>query len=212
MTLPQFRWLFLMLLVEAALFWLAGWQWHRYHQHLSAQAGRNGTPRVTVSGKPLTFAWFTNQPSPADGETAGRRLIVVLQTAHGLQLADLGWQRNPPDPAAPPDFSAYEHLDRLTVTGVPVARPVRHGALRGPATTTHRRLLAFLDPSVLTSATLPPTYLLATQVSPGQPTLITRLPPLRRPMMNLSYALQWLVMALVFPLLCWGLWRKSRAA
>jgi cytochrome oxidase assembly protein ShyY1 len=164
------------------------------------------------------YAFLTNQPKPgadliggeAGGEsTVGRRLIALLQTPQGQRIADLGWQPNPRDPTAAPDFSTFPKT-QIEVTGLATPLPTRRGWLQGPLTTTHPQLLAFLAPEALTSATVPTDYLAATQTSPTLPGITSLPPALKSPLTHASYALQWLAMAISFPILVFFASRRNR--
>ncbi|HEX2859113.1 MAG TPA: SURF1 family cytochrome oxidase biogenesis protein [Alphaproteobacteria bacterium] len=194
--------------VEAALLALAHWQYNRYHQRLNEQAARSTAPQTHFIGTIQKYAWLTNQPQPNGDENdrPGRRLIALMQTDTGPQIADLGWQPNPAVPTAAPDFSTFP-TGPLPVTGITLPLPARRGWLQGPLTTTHPQLLAFLAPQALTSATVPATYTAATlSVVPG---VSPQPPALKNPGMNFSYMMQWLGMALLFPILCANLFLKT---
>jgi cytochrome oxidase assembly protein ShyY1 len=205
--------------IEVALLSLSHWQVNRYHQRIAEHAARAAAPRAHLVGPVVSYAFLTNQPKPgADlvgGEaggstTVGRRLIAVIQTPQGQRIADLGWQPNPPDPTAAPDFDAFPKTN-VEVTGLQMPLPTRRGWLQGPLTTTHPQLLAFLAPEALTSATVPQDYLAATSTSPTLPNILSIPPALKSPLTHASYALQWLVMAIAFPVLLFFAIRRRRS-
>ncbi len=196
--------------IEIVLLSLSHWQVNRYHQRMAEHAARVAAPRIHLTGPVILYAFLANQPKPgadliggeAGGESiVGRRLIAVMQTPQGEHIADLGWQPNPSNPTAAPDFSAFPKT-QIEVTGLSMPLPTRRGWLQGPLTTTHPQLLAFLAPEALTSATVPSHYLAATQTSPTLPNILSLPPALKSPLTHASYALQWLVMAIAFPILC----------
>lgn len=195
--------------VEAGLLSLAHWQWNRYQQREAALAEFAARPSVTVQGEFLldqTFA-LTNQPNPLNPEAeVGWRILTPLRTASGTLIVDRGYMPPVLNADGSPNFGPATPVAD-TVSGVVQPYPQRKGWLRGPDTTTHPRLLAFLNPQLMVSETAP-TYLIARTVT--SPNLVAVPPPLPTPSRHLSYALQWLGMALAFPVLCVIGWRKNR--
>lgn len=203
---------FVSLLIEALLLVLANWQWGRYHQRLAEQALLATRPPVLLNGlfqNEKTVA-LTNQPNPANPEEqVGWRILTPFKTTAGTVIIDRGWS-SPHFQAdgITPNFTPFT-TSSSQVKGVPQSFPVRKGWLKGPDTTTHPRLLAFLNPQRITSQTTGRTYVIAQKETGGEG-LTPALPPVPAPLRHLSYALQWLGMALVFPLLCLGLILKNR--
>lgn len=200
------------LCVEAGLLGLAHWQWRRYHQRLDEHAAWLARPPVWVQGtyRPESLGALTHQPNPVKPEEMGWRVLGVLETAQGPVLIDRGF-------TAPrwladniPDFSQL-HLPAgpQTLAALPQEIPTRKGVLRGPDTTIHPRLLAFLNPAHLTSGTVPTqAYVLTAPDAPTQP-LNALPPPPKNPLRHLSYMVQWLMMAAIFPLLCVWAWHSK---
>lgn len=213
MKIPSVLSIFFLILtasgVETGLLSLSNWQYNRYHQRLNEQATFSARPATTVSGTFLPEATFalTNQPNPLNPEAeVGWRILTPLQTASGTLLVDRGYMRPALNPDGTPNFSPATPVTD-TVDGVLQPFPVRRGVLRGPDTTTHPRLLAFLNPSLIISETTT-TYLIAR--SSTSPNLVAVPPPLPSPDRHLSYALQWLGLAIAFPLMCLFAYLKSR--
>ncbi|MCA3243855.1 MAG: hypothetical protein INF43_00930 [Alphaproteobacteria bacterium] len=206
-------WLGLALLVELSLLSLADWQWRRYQQRLTEQAVAAARPPNTLTGTylPLTAA-LTQQPNPTNPEESGWRVLALLQTAGSLVVIDRGYAVPRWLADGVPDFTGLAPPTGLqTVQGVWVPLPTRRGWLRGPDTTTHPRLLAFLNPAMLTSASVAPQQLVLTSPDTANPEPMPSAPPMANPLRHLSYMLQWLLMAVVFPLLCWVVWRRRAA-
>lgn len=198
------------LAVEAGLLSLANWQHHRYLQRLAEQAAFNALPSRTVSGtfdNAHTVA-LTNQPNPLnpDAET-GWRILTPLTSGSQTMVIDRGWAPPVLNADGSPNFSPF-NTSATTVSGLYQPFPRRHGWLKGPDTTTDPKLLAFLNPVLVSSATTMPVYLVArTSTSPN---LHANPPPLASPQRHLSYMLQWLGMALAFPVLCLYAFLKNR--
>lgn len=198
--------------VEVALLLLAHWQWNRYQQRLTEQVNFNAQPKITLEGTFLNgqTAALDNQPNPIEPEEQmGWRILTPLQTSSTLIIIDRGW--SPPHFKADqttPDFTSFTS-SATYVTGTLQSFPQRNGWLSGPDTTTSPHLLAFLNPQRITSASTAKTYLIATE-NTGTPGIIAVPPPLPAPLRHLSYALQWLGMALAFPLLCAAAFFKNR--
>lgn len=195
--------------VEAGLLALSHWQFSRYRQRQAALAEFATRPATTVTGTFLSSqtSALENQPNPVNPETIGWRILTPLATASGTILVDRGWA--PPTYLAPnvPNFAPFATSQTVTLQGIWQPLPVRHGWLHGPDVTTHPRLLAFLNPTLITSATMPSHYLI-TRTPESNLTAIP--PPLPAPLRHLSYALQWLGMAIAFPVLCGIGWAKNR--
>lgn len=197
------------LAVETGLLSLSHWQNTRYHQRLAQQEEFSSRPSITLTGtfQPENTFALTNQPNPLNPENdLGWRILTPLQTASGTILVDRGYMPPALNPDGSPNFSpATPTAD--TVDGILQPFPTRHGWLQGPDTTTHPRLLAFLNPQLIISETTP-TYLIArTSTSPN---LTAVPPPLPAPLKHLSYSYQWLGMALAFPILCLFGFLKNR--
>lgn len=208
------------LAAESALLTLAGWQWRRMHQRQAEMASQAAQPTVTLSGMfdASRTVVLDNQPHPHNPDIIGWRLITPLRTASGTILADRGWLPLPPDRTAAPDLTPYlAPGGEVSLTGILKPIPTRHGWLQGPDTTTQPTILARLSPAAITPETVSASYLQLTQpAEEPQPGLLTQLlaapSPTPDPARHLSYALQWLGMALAFPVLCLAAWRKSRKA
>lgn len=201
------------LLVEVGLLSLAHWQWRRYQQRLAEQADAAARPPSDLQGTylPLTAA-LTQQPNPQDPEESGWRVLGLLQASGSLVVIDRGYAA--PRWAAPnvPNFTELAPpTGPQTLHGVWVPLPQRKGWLRGPEITTHPRLLAFLNPALLTSGTVMAQQLVLTIPDTLASTPSPSAPPLANPLRHLSYMIQWLVMAAVFPLLAVAAWwRRGR--
>jgi cytochrome oxidase assembly protein ShyY1 len=208
-VLPKFFLITTALAVETGLLTLANWQSHRYHQRLSEQAAFDFLPNLTLTG---TFddtrtAALTNQPNPLNPEAeTGWRILTPLTTSSGTILVDRGYMQPTFNPDGSPNFApATATLE--AVSGVLKPFPQRHGWLRGPDVTTHPRLLAFLNPSVIISETTPAYLIARTSTSPNLTSLAPPLPAAQR---HLNYMLQWLGLAIAFPILCAVRWYKAR--
>ncbi len=204
--------------IESGLLTLANWQRNRYHQRLTEQAEFAARPSQTLSGTWLPEATFalTNQPNPRNPEAElGWRILTPLRTASGTIVVDRGYASPRYLSDHSPDFSHLQPTTAsATLAGVWQTFPQRKGWLQGPDTTTHPRLLAFLNPQLIVSDTQPSYFL---SRSPSSDAITAVPPPLPAPTKHLSYSLQWLGMALAFPLLCllkaipphkWTLWRR----
>ena len=195
--------------VEAGLLALSNWQWNRYQQRLAGLEEFAARPSVTVQGTFLpehSFA-LTNQPNPLNPESElGWRILTPMQTPSGTLVVDRGYMPPAFNPDGSPNFNAATPVAD-TVSGVFQPYPQRRGWLKGPDTTTHPHLLAFLNPALIVSETRPD-YLIARTIT--SPNLIAVPPPLPAPTKHLSYALQWLGLAIAFPILCFIGWRKNR--
>ncbi len=198
--------------VEAGLLTLSNWQKNRYHQRLNEQSAFTARPPATMSGvfdNAATTA-LTNQPHPQNPEAErGWRILTPLRTASGTVVIDRGYTAPHLNPDGSPNFT-FLTQPSATITGVLQPYPQRRGILRGPDVTTHPRLLAFLNPSLITSDTLRPEYLIAR--TPTAEGVLAVPPPLPAPTKHLSYALQWLGLAVAFPVMCLLTWIKSRRA
>jgi cytochrome oxidase assembly protein ShyY1 len=197
--------------VECGLLTLANWQWGRYHQRLAQQAEFSARPAITLTGmfqNAQTVA-LDNQPNPQspDDTQPGWRILTPLQTASGTIVIDRGWAPATVQPGKAPNFQPFQ-TSATSVSGNFQPYPQRHGWLKGPDTTTSPQLLAFLNPSLVTSQTTGPAYLIARTETSANLTAVP--PPLANPQRHLSYALQWLGMALAFPILCGVGWAKNR--
>lgn len=199
--------------IEAGLLTLANWQRTRYHQRLTEQTEFAARPSQTLGGTWLPEATFalTNQPNPTNPEAAiGWRILTPMVTSSGTLVIDRGYATPRFHPDNSPDFShVHPTATSATLAGVWQPFPQRKGVLRGPDTTTHPRLLAFLNPSLIISKTQPAYFVSRT---PSSGAILAVPPPLPAPTKHLSYALQWLGMALAFPLLCLFAYLKSRRA
>ncbi|PZP40682.1 MAG: hypothetical protein DI585_00200 [Pseudomonas fluorescens] len=193
----------LALAVEAGLLSLAHWQWNRYHQRLALQAEVAARLPVALTGEWLpahTYA-LTNQPNPLNPESdLGWRILTPLRTASGTIIVDRGFTHPRFKPNQGPDFASFKPTETsATLTGYLQPFPQRKGWLQGPDVTTHPRLLAYLNPALIISDTQPVYLITRTATSPE---LTAVPPPLPAPTKHLSYALQWLGMAIAFPILC----------
>lgn len=198
------------ILVEAGLLGLARWQWQRYYQRLNEQAAAAQRPPTLLQGAYLPFtAALTNQPNPLAPEKSGWRVLGLLQTSSSMVVIDRGYATPQFLTDQSPDFS---HLQPPAPTqnlqGVWVPLPQRKGWLGGPDTTTHPKLLAFLNPARLTSASVLPQQFVLTAADTSATTPLPSTPPTANPLRHLSYFIQWLVMASVFPLLVYLGWRR----
>lgn len=195
-----------LVLVEAGLLGLATWQYHRMQEKDQMAAQLAARAPVALQGVWQNDATFVldNQPNPQDA-TIGWRVLTPLVTSDSVVVVDRGWVPLPADRTAPPDVARY--VARLEkVEGVWADYPQRHGWLRGPDTTNQPRILAWLNPSLITSATLGPQYLQATTATAAA---MLAVPPASPDgSRHASYALQWLLMAVAFPLLVGWRMRK----
>ncbi|MFO0500211.1 MAG: SURF1 family cytochrome oxidase biogenesis protein [Pseudomonadota bacterium] len=201
------------LLAEAALLALGAWQWQRYHQRLAEQAAAaHAAPIELIGAYTPVLAALTQQPDPQVPEESGWRLYGVLNTLSGSVLINRGYHA--PQWAdmnkSTPNFTGLTAPSgTFTLRGVWADIPQRKGWLKGPETTTHPQLLAFLNPALITSSTLAPQQLVLTQPETPTSPLVPAAPPLANPLRHLSYAIQWLCMALVLAVLSALAWRKS---
>ena len=197
--------------IESGLLMLANWQNNRYQQRLTEQAEFSARPSVTVTG---TFdnaasVALTNQPDPLNPEAGrGWRILTPLHTPSGTLVIDRGYTLPHLNADGSPNFS-FLTTTNATVSGVFQSYPQRRGILHGPDVTTHPKLLAFLNPALIVSATTPH-YLIAR--TPSAQGVIAVPPPLAAPTKHLSYAMQWLGLAIAFPILCLLSWVKNRRA
>lgn len=206
--------LILFLLAQAALLALAHWQWQRYHQKLALEQAQANLPAATLAiqaYQPMQ-AFLTQQPAPRSGRL-GWRLIAVAHTSNSAVIIDRGWQpaQSASQSTPAPNFTALTPpTSPTTLIGHWQPLPTRRGWLKGPDTTTHPQLLAFLNPARLTSAIVLPHYFQLTE--PDATTTLTLGPsaPPFPPQRHLAYAIQWLVMALTLPLLAFGAWWATR--
>lgn len=198
--------------VEAGLLALSNWQAGRYRQRLDEQTAFAARPATTVTGvfnNAATVA-LTNQPNPLKPESElGWRILTPLHTASGTVIIDRGYTAPRINANGSPNFTFLTQTS-ATVSGVVQPYPQRRGILHGPDVTTHPRLLAFLNPVLITSDTLGSTYLIAR--TPTSSAVLAVPPPLPAPTKHLSYALQWLGLAIAFPLMCLVAFLKSRRA
>ena len=197
------------LATETGLLALSNWQYGRYRLRTAQQAEFSARPSVAFSGTFLTAQTFAlaNQPNPLNPEEeTGWRILTPLQTASGTIIVDRGYMPPQLNPDNSPNFSPATPAEDK-VEGILQPFPTRKGWLQGPDTTTHPRLLAFLNPSLIISETTPAYLIARTNTSPN---LTAVPPPLPAPLRHLSYAYQWLGMALAFPLLCLYAFYKNR--
>lgn len=195
--------------VQAALLTLATWQYHRYQQRTLAIAQAEEQPLTIIQGQFLnanTVA-LDNQPNPADPTQIGWRILTPFQTAGALIIVDRGWSR-PLLANGVPHFTPFA-TSVTTISGIlqPIKTP--SGWLKGPATTTHPQLLTLVSPSLIISQTTAASLLAIS--TPTNGVAIPQPAPLANPIQNLSYTVQWLAMAAIFPILCFAAWKKSRA-
>ena len=189
--------------VEAGLLKLSHWQFSRYQQRVEQQAIFSAQPSVTLHGTWLSERTFAliNQPNPVNPEAeTGWRILTPLQTEAGVVVVDRGYTRPVWQAHQTPDFSQMAPSSvSVTLHGVQQPFPQRKGWLQGPDTATHPRLLMFLNPVRIISET-GPRYVISR--TPTSENVIAVPPPLPAPMRHLSYAYQWLGLAMAFPLLC----------
>lgn len=203
-------WLLGALGIEAALLGLGYWQWQRYQQRLTEQATASTRPPQVLTGSyvPMVAA-LTNQPNPQTPAQSGWRVLGLLQASGSMVVIDRGYAPPQFNPDNSPDFHQLQPpTGAQALQGVWVPLPTRKGWLGGPDITTHPQLLAFLNPAVLTSATVLPQQFVLTVPETSAPIPTPSAPPLANPLRHLSYMLQWLLMAAIFPLLCWLGWRR----
>lgn len=186
---------------------LAHWQYGRMLEKEAWAVAEAERPTVTISGvwdNNSTVA-LDNQPHPIKEGEVGWRIFTPLRTSKTVILVDRGWMPLPPDRTAQPDFTALAPTV-LEVRGVWAPFPQRKGWFKGPDTTTHPRILAWLNPALMISGTHSSMYLQASTATVDgldpQPTRTTGA------LKHASYALQWLVMAAIFPFLALWRWRK----
>jgi cytochrome oxidase assembly protein ShyY1 len=208
------------LLVELALLRLASWQWQRYQQRLAENAAAAQRAPDSLQGTYLpVVAALTNQPNPASPEESGWRVLGLLATEGRWVVVDRGFTPALLNANGTPNFSQITApIGPQVLQGFWSPLPKRKGWLGGPDVTTHPQLLAFLNPNSLlaqvqdASATAPLASQQFVLASPDTtpPVLRAVAPPLANPLRHLSYCIQWLTMAALFPLLCWGAWRRSK--
>jgi cytochrome oxidase assembly protein ShyY1 len=208
-VLPIFFLIALACAIETGLLTLANWQKKRYFQRLNEQTEFANRPSQTFSGvfdNAATFA-LTNQPDPVNPEVnRGWRILTPMHTPSGTLIVDRGFTMPHMHADNQPDFAFLTTTDE-TVSGVLQPFPQRRGILRGPDTTTHSRLLAFLNPALIISDTAPYYVIARTPTAQG---VVAVPPPLAAPSKHLSYALQWLGLAIAFPLMCLFAGLKAR--
>lgn len=194
--------------VETGLLGLAGWQYQRmqHKQQLAAQLANRQPVMVSGTWQANAGVVLDNQPHPQQEGVVGWRLLTPLHTASGTVVVDRGWLPLPADRTAPP---ALDNPLPATaqVVGIWADYPQRHGWLGGPDTTTHPRILAWLNPALITSDSVGPQYMQAmTSTAAG---VLARPPAPPTGQRHAAYALQWLLMALAFPLLCLAAFRRK---
>lgn len=201
------------LLAEAALLSLGHWQWRRYQQRLDEQAtAARAAPTELIGTYTPALAALTQQPNPHVPEESGWRVYGVLTTPSGSILINRGYhapQWADSNKSTPNFAGLMPPSGTLTLRGVWADIPHRKGWLRGPETTTHPQLLAFLNPALITSNTLVPLQLVLTQPEAPTSPLTPSAPPLANPLRHLSYAIQWLCMALALALMAGFAYRRS---
>lgn len=208
MTIRNYLLVLTALGIEAALLGLAHWQYGRMLEKQNLAVAEAVRPSLTLAGVWDTAATtaLDNQPNPTDEGQVGWRIFTPLVTSTSVVIVDRGWAPFPPDRTAPPNFASVMPTTNH-VNGVWAAFPTRQGWLQGPDTTTHPRILAWLNPTRITSATVAPMYVQATTPT-AQGLAAQHLPLTGKANRHASYALQWLVMALIFPVLALWRWRK----
>jgi cytochrome oxidase assembly protein ShyY1 len=151
-----------------------------------------------------------NQPEPYGGPQVGWRLLQAAATSTSIVVVDRGWFI----PATQQQFNSAAYLaqGQFELAGVWQAAPAPRGWLRGPATTTAPNILTLISPTLVHPQALSSSYFVAT--TPTQPGaqpggVVASRPPTRNPQRHLSYLLQWLGLALVFPVLCGAAWRRK---
>lgn len=170
---------------------------------------------VTVQGEwdnPRSVV-LDNQPKPnvPANEVApvGWRLLTPLNTSQGVLVVDRGWLPLPTD-RTQANLASFTQTGTITVTGQQAGFPQRKGWLGGPTTTTAPNILAFLDATAITPSPTAPTYLQASTITPPQPApLFTQPPTLPLGVNHFAYAVQWALMAFMFPLLCLAAYRRK---
>ena len=195
---------------EFALVSLGVWQFHRWQQRVQEQENRAHSTRLSVTGiyqTSLTVA-LDNQPHPTQPDLIGWRLLTPLQTVSTVVIVDRGWLPLPPDRTATPTFAGLNPpAGSVKVTGIPLPVSPRKGWLKGPDTTTSNRVLARLNPALITPQGSSTTTVLQSIV-PDNPRLLAMPSPTPNPLRHLSYMIQWLTMAALFPVLCLALLHK----
>lgn len=183
------------LLVEAAFLSLSHWQYRRYLSALDENATLR--PQIVLSGSfiPSATTVLDNQPNSTNPSTIGWRLLVPFQTASQTLLVDRGWQPLPPDRSTfPPALASLTSAIPTSLTVTLQAYPTPKGWLQSPLTTTDNRILTRMHPAPILVAVSISHF--AYEITPE-----THLPPKRNPAMHQSYMLQWLGLALAFPLM-----------
>lgn len=186
---------------EAALLGLAHWQYTRMQERDAYAAVVAARLPVEVMGewRPAQTVALDNQPAPDGSGRIGWRIFTPLALEDSTVIVDRGWIPLPPDRTALPSFDALSPTTN-TLKGVLAPYPVRKGLLPGPDTTTNPKVLAWLNPALITSVPLGKEYLQATTATAPGLMAAPPLPPDGR--QNASYAIQWLVMALAWAV-CW---------
>lgn len=186
---------------EAALLGLAHWQYARMQERDAQAAALAARLPVQVAGewRPDQTVALDNQPAPDGSGRIGWRILTPLALEDSTVIVDRGWVPLPRDRTAVPDFTAVAPAINV-LSGVLAPYPVRKGILGGPDTTTNPKVLAWLNPALITDVPVGQEYLQAT--TPTSPGLMAVPPPPPDGQQNAAYALQWLVMALAWAL-CW---------
>ena len=195
----------LALAVEAGFIAAAKWQHRRYLSAVSENAAPQ--PHITLTGQfiPSATTVLDNQPNPIHPSRIGWRLLVPFQTKEQTLLIDRGWHPTPPNRTVfPPSLTQLTSASPTTLTVPLKAYTPAHGWLRGPLTAADDRILTRMSPTPIPVPVS--TTHFAYEVGAE-----THLPPPRNPAMHKSYMLQWLGLALAFPLLVgWNLRRRLR--
>lgn len=189
---------------------LANWQHNRYRQRQAEHAAFAAIPMRTFSGtfnNAQTVA-LTNQPNPLNPESGvGWRILTPLESEGKTMIVDRGWSRPVLNADGTPNFAPFT-TSATTVSGLFQLFPQRQGWLKGPDTTTHPRLLAFLNPLLITEHLTMPVYVIArTSTSEN---IIANPPPLPSAQKHFSYMLQWIGLSIAFPILCLYAFFKNR--
>lgn len=188
--------------VEGGFLLAARWQANRYAS--AVEENTRPRPQQNLSGQfiPSATTVLDNQPNPAHPSRIGWRVLVPFQTASETLLVDRGWHPAPADRTAfPPEISHLTSSAPISLTVTLHPFPAQKGWLKGPATAAHPRILARMSPAPIPVVVSTTHY--AYEIAEN-----TQLPPLRNPAMHRSYMLQWLGLAIAFPL--WVGWHVIR--
>jgi cytochrome oxidase assembly protein ShyY1 len=102
----------------------------------------------------------------------------------------------------------FNQTGASTLQGVWAEVPVRKGLLGGPDTTTATNILAYLNPRAVHPRANAQRYFI--NLNPNSSLFVSR-PATANPNKHFGYMVQWLIMAFVFPILCWRAWQNKAA-